>query len=134
MKFNFVKSTGRLRAKSLLILFSLLLSSFMALATQSTFSNTGAIDGIPPNVDATNFYNSGTWAIETSMPYQTQHTLNYTNTGNGTTSGSMIGSVGWEFDYGPLPSGGRGMSASFYNDSSAIIQAEDGSIPNPPNS
>jgi hypothetical protein len=131
MKINFVKSIGRLRIKSLPVLFSLLLSPFAALATQSLYSNTGAINGNPPQVDATNFYNSGTWNIFTQSPYETQNTLNYTNTGTSPTSGSMIGSIGWEFDYGPLTNGGRGMSASFFNDSLASIQAVDGINQNP---
>jgi hypothetical protein len=131
MKPIFFKSIGRLGIKSLPILFSLFLSPFPVMATQSLYSNTGAINGNPPNVDATNFYNSGTWNISSTKPFETQNTFNYTNTGNGTTSGLMIGSIGWEFDYGPLTNGGRGMSASFFNDSAAIIEAVDGINQNP---
>ncbi|HEY3931665.1 MAG TPA: hypothetical protein VGM58_04780 [Verrucomicrobiae bacterium] len=130
MKLIFVKSIQRLRIKSLPVLFSLLLSPLAAMATDSTATFSGSINNANlPNVDATNFYNSGSWNIVTTpLPYETQHTLNYTNTGNGTTSGSMIGSVGWEFDYGPLTDGGRGMSASFFNDGQAVIQANDGTV------
>lgn len=135
MKLNFVKSIGRLRTKSLPVLLGLLLSPLLVMMadsqTEPLFSNTGAINGTPPQVDATNFYNSGTWNIFTSAPYQTQDTLNYTNTGNGTSSGLMVGENGWEFDFGPLPLGGRGWSADFFNDNSAKIQAVDGVNPNP---
>src|SRR5208282_4197390 len=90
--------------------FGLMLFSFAAEGQQSTYNNSGTITGIPPNVDATNFYNSGSWNIstippnngtlpngdQTAFPYETAHTLNYTNVG------TMICTVGWEFDYGPL--------------------------------
>jgi hypothetical protein len=137
MKLNFVKSIGRLRTKPLPVLFGLLLSPLFGMMaysqTEPLFSNTGAIVGNPPNVDATSFYNSGTWDILTSyLPYQTRNTLNYTNTGIAPTSGLMVGSVGWEFDYGPLvPNGGRGWSANFFNDNGSKIQAVDGINPNP---
>jgi hypothetical protein len=128
MKTNFSKSVGRLRGKSWAFLLGLVLSVFAAKATDSLYSNSGTINNANlPNVDATNFVNSGTWNISTSAPYETSHTLNYTNK----SKGSMSGSVGWEFDYGPLPLGGRGMSANFFNDSSATIQANDGIIYNP---
>ncbi len=130
MKPIFFKSIGRLRIKSLPVLFSLLLSPLTAMATDSITNFTGTIT-TPPQVDATIFVNSGTWDIETApRPFETQNTLIYTNTGNGTTSGLMIGSIGWEFDYG-TGSGGRSWSANFFNDSSAKIQAVDGINQNP---
>jgi hypothetical protein len=129
MKPNFSKSSGRLRGRSWAFLLGLVLSVFAAKATDSLYSNSGTISGIPPNVDATNFYNSGTWNISTATPYETKNTLNYTN------AGSMTGSVGWEFDFGPLPLGGRGLSANFVNNrATATVQANDGYIYNPPNS
>ena len=130
MKINFSKSSGRLRGRSWPFLLGLVLSVFAAKATQPIYINTGTINNANlPQVDATNFYNSGTWNIFTATPYETQNTLNYTN------AGSMTGSVGWEFDFGPLPLGGRGMSANFVNNrASATVQANDGDILNPPNS
>ena len=137
MKLCFSKSVGRLRVKSLPFLTGLLLSPLVAMATDSIYQNTGFIIYAPgysgntvlnlPQVDATTFVNSGTWDIVTVKPYQTANTLNYTN------EGSMVGEVGWEFDYGPLPipAGGRGMSANFFNDIGATIQAIDLSLPNP---
>jgi hypothetical protein len=126
MKFNFSNSVGR-RTKRLFFFFSLLLSPLAVMATVSITNFTGTIT-TPPQVDATSFVNSGTWNIFTfQAPYETANTLNYTNTG------TMKGSLGWEFDYGPLPLGGRGMSANFYNDNAGTIQAVDGYIYNPPN-
>ena len=127
MKLHLSQPSGRLRVKSLPLLISLFLSPLVVMATDPIFINTGTISGTPPNVDATNFFNSGIWDIGTSIPYETAHTLNYTNVG------TMTGSVGWEFDYGPLPLGGRGMSANFFNDSPATIEADDASVNNPPN-
>ena len=125
MKPNFSKSSGRLRGRSWAFLLGLVLSVFAAKATDSLYSNSGTIS-TPIQVDATNFYNSGTWNISTATPYETQNTLNYTN------AGSMTGSVGWEFDFGPLPLGGRGLSANFVNNrATATVQANDGLILNP---
>jgi hypothetical protein len=80
----------------------------------------------PPNVNATNFINSGVWNISTPsglpIPYQTYSTYNYTNTG------TMNCSIGWEFDHGPYPSGARGWSANFFNGNSGTISSLDGTV------
>jgi hypothetical protein len=80
----------------------------------------------PPNVNATNFFNSGVWNINTPIglpiPYQTYSTYNYTN------SGTMNCSIGWEFDHGPYPSGARGWSANFFNSSIGTISSLDGVV------
>ncbi|HLX95565.1 MAG TPA: hypothetical protein VKU37_07465 [Verrucomicrobiae bacterium] len=123
MKLIFSKSIGRFRVKSLLLWAGWLLCPLMVMGTDPIFINTGSINGTPPNVDATNFYNSGTWNIFTSAAYETANTQNYTNVG------TMTGAVGWEFDFGTSTSGGpRSMSASFFNDSSGTIQGVDGMI------
>src|SRR6478735_3591027 len=49
----------------------------------------------PPQIDATNFVNSGVIDIFTTLPFETSDTLNYTN------SGTMIASPGWFFDTAP---------------------------------
>jgi glucuronoarabinoxylan endo-1,4-beta-xylanase len=128
MKLNFFKTVGRSKAYLLLLLSGVLLAPMAGMATDSIYINTGAIDNSNiPQIDASNFVNSGTWNIGVTLPYQTSHTLNYTNTG------SMVSSVGWEFDYGPLPLiGGRGWSSSFVNNSAAAtIQAVDGTVTSP---
>ncbi|HUA38612.1 MAG TPA: hypothetical protein VMA35_09500 [Candidatus Sulfopaludibacter sp.] len=127
MKLNFSKSVPRLWGKVPLFLLGLLLSPLMAIATSSSYTNTATISGIPPTVDATNFYNYGTWDIFTTKPYQTFDTQNYVN------EGTMIGSVGWEFDYGSSTGGGRTMATSFFNDFPGLIEASDSYIDNPPN-
>src|ERR1700722_18525502 len=105
------KSVERLGKKlSSALLGCLLSASFAAIAQQDTYNSPSTVTGTPPNVDATNFINAGFWSIVTSpLPYQTSDTLNYTNTGE------MNGSLGWEFDHGPLSGGGRGWSANFFN-------------------
>jgi hypothetical protein len=110
------KSTERLGKKlSSIFLGYLLVVPFAAIAQMDTFVSP-AIVPVPPStsapaVNATNFINAGVWNIETEpLPYQTANTLNYTNTGQ------MNGSVGWEFDHGPLSGGSRGWSANFFND------------------
>lgn len=122
MKLDFPQSKWWLRFLPA-VLFGLVVVPFSVAATDSIYINTGTINGTPPVVDATNFFNSGTWNIGTApYPYTTSHTWNYTNTG------TMIGSVGWEFDYGPLQNGGRGMANTFFNDTRGTIQAGPGSV------
>jgi hypothetical protein len=125
MKFFFPTCRRGLGSRSLTLLAGLILISGVALGqSQSTATFTGNIT-TPPQVNATNFYNSGTWNIITATPFTTANTLNYTNVG------TMNGSVGWEFDWGPTIAGQRSMSASFFNDSRGTIQAEDNYTFNP---
>jgi len=121
--------------------------SFAVNGQQSTYTNLGSIiyfgPGFsqntvpyPPQIDATNFVNRGTMEIVTlsypnALPFMTSHTLNFTNTGE------MFAEVGWEFDYGPLPSGGRGTAANFYNGNynpstgGGLIESFSVGLPNP---
>jgi len=150
MKSVFSRMTGRLWSKSWLRLLPLGLMlvppAVMGQQAQSTYTNLGTIiylgsgysgntpPGYPPQIHATNFVNRGTMEIEAfPPPYMTAQTLNFTNTGE------MLGIVGWEFDYGPLPSGGRGMAANFYNGNynpsstpvQGLIESFSGGLPNP---
>ncbi|MGD0744878.1 MAG: hypothetical protein ABSA45_06955 [Verrucomicrobiota bacterium] len=148
MKSVFPQMTGWLGAKSwaLLLPLGLTLSPLAVTGqTLSTYTNLGNIIFLgpsvigntvpfPPNIDATNFVNKGLVEILVApLPYATSHTLNFTNTGE------MLGAIGWEFDYGPLSSGGRGMAASFYNGNynpsstpvSGLIESVSGLLPNP---
>ena len=101
----------------------LLAASWAANAQQATFISPANVGNPPPNVNATNFINSGSWNINTSpLPYQTFSTYNYTNTG------TMIGSIGWDFSHGPYPNGVRGWAANFFNNNVGFIQANDGPI------
>ena len=107
MKLVIPRFTGWLGTKSLFLSLSFgwMLFPFAVAAQQPIYISPAHVY-TPPNVDATAFYNAGIWYIYTSpYPFQTQNTLNYTNVG------SMTGAVGWEFDFGPLPSGGRGWSS-----------------------
>ncbi len=150
MKSVFSRMTGWLWSKSWLRLLPLGLMlvppTVMGQQAISTYTNLGTIiylgpgysgntpPGYPPQVHATNFVNRGTMEILAyPPPYMTSQTLNFTNTGE------MLGEVGWEFDYGPLPSGGRGMAASFYNGNynpsstpvQGLIESFSGGLPNP---
>ncbi len=124
MKLNISKMFGRLRFQSSVFLTGLMLSPLMALGANSIAIFTGNITAAP-QVNATSFYNAGTWNITTTAPFTTANTLNYTNVG------TMNGSLGWEFDWGPDIAGQRSMSASFFNDSRGAITAADGTILNP---
>ncbi len=108
---------------SILLLFVLAGFPVAAPATDSLYISPATVTSPPqalPNVDATNFYNAGTWNIFTTLRYTTAHTLNYTNIG------TMNGSVGWEFDWGPSIAGMRSWSANFVNNSaSALINGTD---------
>jgi hypothetical protein len=97
---------------SILLLFVLAGFPVAVPAADSLYTSPATVTGTPPNVDATNFYNAGAWNIFTTDRFRTAHTLNYTNIG------TMIGSVGWEFNWGPSTgSGGRSPSANFVNNS-----------------
>ncbi|MGA9452067.1 MAG: hypothetical protein WBW41_12080 [Verrucomicrobiia bacterium] len=132
MKSAFSRISPRLAAKGLFLWLSFgltLCPSVVTAQTLSTYTNLGTIIWLgsgysgntvpfPPQIDATSFVNLGTWGspslpyggfLVEPYPYTTANTLNYTNWGE------MLGTVGWEFDYGPLPNGGRGMAANFYN-------------------
>ncbi len=126
MKPVFFESSGRwvARAQAMVVLLGLMVwMPFTALATPPyswISSDYSSSFNFPPTIDATNFLNTGTWNIAPTVPYETSHTLNYTN------RGTMNASVGWEFDYGPTGTGGRGWSANFLNDNSGTILASDG--------
>ena len=92
------------------------------MGSDSLASFSGLISS-PPQVDAINFYNSGTWTIFATSPYETANTLTYTNTA------TMASSPGWEFDLGPSITGSRtNWSSIFYNGNGATIQANNGTI------
>ena len=71
----------------------------------------------PPQVDATNFVNDGTFIINfTSLGfpqplYETSDTINYTNSGNAV----MAANTGFQFDTQSSSTGAHSMAGSFYN-------------------
>lgn len=128
MKSNFSNFVRQFPIKWLLmVLVGTFLTPLAAPGTQSIaiFTQTSPPITTPPQVDATNFYNSGNWDITTTHPFTTANTLNYTNVGD------MVGSLGWEFDWGASIAGQRSMSASFFNGSHGTVQASDGIVLNP---
>ena len=125
MNAAFLKSLGRF-GKAWLLLACLALVPLLVSGQQTTWNSSdyGSSFTSAPQINATNFYNSGTWNISTpTAPYKTANTLNYTNIA------SMSGSLGFEFDWGPTISGQRSMSANFVNNASAAtITAVDGYV------
>ena len=98
-----------------MLLFVLAGFPFAVQATDALYSSPATVTTPVPQVDATNFYNAGAWNIFTTDRFRTAHTLNYTNIG------TMIGSVGWEFDWGPSFAGTRSPSVNFVNNSASAL-------------
>jgi hypothetical protein len=92
-----------------------LLLARAALGTEALYENdaivdyTGAPHTYPPQIDATNFVNTGTFIIDTEL-YETWNTINYTNIGYGL----MSSDAGFVFDT-QTTSGSHLMAGSFYN-------------------
>jgi hypothetical protein len=115
------KSLGR-QGSILSAWFCLTLFPLLSMATDPIYISPATVGNPAPNVDATNFYNGGTWNIFTyPLRYETKNTLNYTN------NGTMTGSPGWEFDFGS-GSSGRTWSANFLNNNGATITENDVTI------
>src|SRR5579862_9298302 len=110
-------SGGRL---SLCLLLSGCLLPGIAFATDALWQNSGTITS-PPQIDASNFFNSGSIQIFTSLPFETANTLNFTN------SGTMVDSPGWLFDDAASSSGVRLFSDNFINLNGAEVQSLDSS-------
>lgn len=96
--------------------------------TINTWSN-GATLTFPPQIDATNVINSGTFSFFTSEPFDTSNTRNVTNSGN------MLGSVGFRFDQAPRNSTGqllfpRRLAANFHNRNGGVVESFDGLLAN----
>jgi hypothetical protein len=105
------------RLSSLVLIFALVVPQ-LARATDATYFNSGVIT-FPPQVDATNFFNTGTIQINTSLPFETSNTRNFTN------NGTLNGSVGFRFDTINTANGLRTMAANYVNGPNGLIQAND---------
>ncbi len=93
-------------------------------AADALYLNTGTVN--TPQVDAITFVNKGLFQAFSTLPYETQDTLNFTNTvGTFSGSGTMIGSSGFRFNTDSSVNGVRKMASSFFNDNGAVVQAED---------
>src|ERR1039458_8457244 len=80
---------------SILLLLALAGFPVAVQATQDLYTSPASVTTPVPQVDAISFYNAGVWNIFTTDRFRTANTLNYTNIG------TMNGSVGWEFNWGP---------------------------------
>ncbi len=99
-------------------LLCLALEPFTAFGTDDFYINYGTIT-TPPQIDAFNFVNYGTFSIFTLDPFETSNTRNFTN------YGSLTGASGWWFDNSPAASGARRMADSFVNHNGAVVQGLD---------
>src|ERR1043165_7547421 len=105
--------------KSLSTALVLAVASFTVAVAQPIplYENFGVITD-PPQIDALAFANYGTFSVGTTLPYDFQNTLNFTNTG------SMTGGAGFQFDTA-FSSGPRRTAASFVNRTGGTITALD---------
>src|SRR5437667_660536 len=96
-------------------------------AADALYLNTGTVN--TPQVDAITFVNKGLFQAFSSIPYESQDTLYFTNTvGTFSGSGTMIGSPGFRFNTDSSVNGTRTMASSFFNDNGAVVQAEDSAL------
>ena len=98
-------------------------------AADEFYINNGTLFN-PPQIDAINFINNGTFNISTvqvgpifpsqpSLPFETSNTTNFVN------NGTMIGTPGWRFDNGAASDGQRRWATSFVNRLGGVVQAVD---------
>jgi hypothetical protein len=125
---------------SILIVLALLPSSqaqsvFQVNAGQTLSTTNNGLITEPPHINAVNFINFGTIAINTIFreyninnnfsyiltprPFETFNTLNFTN------YGTMQGMNGWRFSLNPDSSSTRRMASSFANLNGGIVQGVD---------
>ena len=114
-KTSLLACGGRL---SLCLLLSSSLLALPAFATDALWENSATIT-VAPQIDASNFVNTGTISINTTLPFETAHTLNFTN------SGTMINSPGWLFDDSAPSTGNRQSADNFINLNGGLVQSLD---------
>ncbi len=119
--FPTTRSGGLMKWLRLCALLGLLLAR-AALGTDALYENDAIVDyegaahTYPPQIDATNFVNNGTFTINT-MLFETANTVNYTN------NSLMSSDVGFWFDT-QTTSGSRLMAGSFYNPGEVVCDYE----------
>jgi hypothetical protein len=128
-EYNHYRSSHTIRLLGWLLLCGSLvftpLSSVMAAA--SVYENNGIVDdAYPPDIDATNFINNGSFTVDFTtislvQPfYETSDTINYTN------NGTMVANTGFQFDTQPTTgSEVRAMAGSFDNPGSVTCDSLD---------
>jgi hypothetical protein len=98
---------------------ALCLAALTAGAADVLWSNTGNMflnEGEAPQIDAISFYNSGVIDMLSTIPFDTQNTLNFTN------RGTLRGSVGFQFDLASSTAPRR-PAANFVNQRGGTIEA-----------
>src|SRR5262249_55286721 len=110
-----------------LLLFGLMGLSLLppaAVAADALYLNSGTVNN--PQVDAIAFINKGLFQASSTLPYETQDTLYFTNTvGTFAGSGTMVGLPGFRFNTDSSVNGMRTMASSFFNDNGAVVEADD---------
>lgn len=104
-----------MKALFLSVMLSSTLIPLTGLAQTAAFYINDGVVTSPPQIDATNFVNNGTFNIFTSAPFDTSNTRNFTN------RNLMNGSPGFRFDTflgGVGGNGSRQMAANFVNSGS----------------
>src|SRR5437867_2155832 len=95
------------------ILSALLLPLMTRGGVTPVYVNEGTLTNVP-QIDATIFINHGTFAVSSVLPYQTQDTVDFTNTG------LMTGDPGFRLE--TVSAGGfRTLAHSFFNDFDATV-------------
>jgi len=100
------------------VLVSLALAPFTGMGTDYINPNGGYVT-TPPQIDAANFTNYGTFSIFTPKPFETFNTRNFFN------RGTMLGSDGWWFNNNSTVTGKRGLAANFINQNPGVVEAVD---------
>lgn len=120
MKSLLTAALARLMPRDrLVLLLAALLSPLCVRAADAIWENSASISS-PPQIDATNFVNTGTMLVSGALPFETSDTHNFTN------SGTMIGIPGWFFDNAAPNSGPRVPADNFVNLNTGSIQSLDG--------
>src|SRR5579864_1288811 len=117
LKTSLLACGGRL---SLCLLLSSSLLPLSVFATDALWENSATIT-VAPQIDATNFVNTGTININTTLPFETAHTLNFTN------SGTMINSPGWFFNDSSPNIADREFADNFVNLNGGLVESLDSS-------
>ncbi len=109
------------------LLFSMVLgaglTASLTAGTSLLYENFGDNDfgTTPPQIDALAFANYGSFTVSTTLPFDFQNTINFTN------KGTMSGNSGFEFDTA-FSLGPRQMAGSFISPSGATVTCQDSGI------
>jgi hypothetical protein len=90
----------------------------LAMATDSAYVNYGNLT-FPPQIDASNFVNYGTFSLSTVLPFQTANTHNFTN------YGTLIGNAGFWFNNASPTDNTSQPADNFVNRNAGLVESID---------